>query len=142
MREATMKAKKEQVNQIKDKLSESSSSVIVEYRGLSVQKVTELRSLLREENVEFKVYKNTMVSRAADAAGLNDLNEYLTGPNAIAFSDDAVAPSRILAKFAKKNRKLIRKQNTFIFHITTSKNFHTVKTVFYPPIATKFCPIT
>ncbi|MDI9519369.1 MAG: 50S ribosomal protein L10 [Bacillota bacterium] len=109
MREATMKAKKEQVNQIKDKLSESSSSVIVEYRGLSVQKVTELRSLLREENVEFKVYKNTMVSRAADAAGLNDLNEYLTGPNAIAFSDDAVAPSRILAKFAKKNRKLILK---------------------------------
>ena len=109
MREATMKAKKDQVNQIKDKLSESSSSVIVEYRGLSVQKVTELRSLLREENVEFKVYKNTMVSRAADAAGLNDLNEYLTGPNAIAFSDDAVAPSRILAKFAKKNRKLILK---------------------------------
>lgn len=109
MKEATLKAKEELVSNIQEKLNNSSSSVIVEYRGLSVQKVTELRRLLREENIEFKVYKNTMVTRAAEAAGLNDLNEYLTGPNAIAFSDDAVAPSRILAKFAKKNKQLVLK---------------------------------
>ncbi len=109
MKDVTLKAKEELVSHIQDKLKDSSSSVVVEYRGLSVQKVTELRRLLREENIEFKVYKNTMVTRAAEKAGLNDLNEYLTGPNAIAFSDDAVAPSRILAKFAKKNDKLVLK---------------------------------
>lgn len=109
MKDVTLKAKEELVSHIQDKLKDSSSSVVVEYRGLSVQKVTELRRLLREENIEFKVYKNTMVTRAAEKARLNDLNEYLTGPNAIAFSDDAVAPSRILAKFAKKNDKLVLK---------------------------------
>ena len=109
MREATMNAKKEVISEIQTKMNDSSSSVVVEYRGLSVQKVTELRRLLREENVEFKVYKNSMLSRAAEAAGYKDLDEYLTGPNAIAFSKDAVAPSRILAKFAKKNDKLVIK---------------------------------
>ena len=50
-----------------------------------------------------------MSQRAAEAAGFNALTEQLTGPNAIAFSDDAVAPSRVLAKFAKKHDKLVLK---------------------------------
>ena len=94
MRDTVLDAKKALVTEIKDKFTKSASSVVVEYRGLSVAEVTELRRQLRAENVEFKVYKNSLTSRAAEAAGFNELSEQLTGPNAIAFSDDAVAPSR------------------------------------------------
>lgn len=109
MKQAVLDAKIEQVNLIKDKLVSSQSSVVVEYRGLSVAEVTELRTLLRAEGIEFKVYKNSLMTRAAEAAGFSELNSQLTGPNAIAFGDDAVAPSRILAKFAKKHDKLVLK---------------------------------
>ncbi len=109
MREAVLDAKKSLVSEIQNKFTGSASSVVVEYRGLSVAEVTELRCQLREENIEFKVYKNSMSSRAAEAAGFTELAEQLTGPNAIAFSDDAVAPSRVLAKFAKKHEALVLK---------------------------------
>lgn len=109
MKEAVLEAKKVVVSEIQEKLSNSASSGVVEYRGLSVAEVTELRRLLGAENIEFKVYKNTMLTRAAEAAGLEGLSEHLTGPNAIAFSNDAVAPSRILAKYAKKHEALVLK---------------------------------
>lgn len=101
--------KKAVVSEIQGKISASSSAVVVEYRGLSVTEITNLRRQLRAEGIEFKVYKNTMLRRAVEAEGHNDLLEALVGPNAIAFSDDAVAPSRVLAGFAKKHKKLILK---------------------------------
>ena len=91
------------VNEVREKIEASASSVVVEYRGLSVKEVTELRRLLLKEDVEFKVYKNSMVERAANDLGYSDLVESLKGPNAFAFSKDAVAPARVLAKFAKKH---------------------------------------
>ena len=109
MKQATLDAKINVVNEIQEKLQNSGSSVVVEYRGLSVAEVSELRNLLRAEGVELKVYKNSMVTRATEAAGFAEINETLTGPNAIAFGEDAVAPSRILAKFAKKHEALVLK---------------------------------
>lgn len=109
MREQVLNAKENLVSEIKDKFTNAQSAVIVEYRGLSVAEITELRSQLFQEGVDFKVYKNTMTRRAVEGT-YDDLLESLTGPNAIAFSDDAVAPSRVLAKFAKKNKKLVIKQ--------------------------------
>ncbi|OES45964.1 MULTISPECIES: 50S ribosomal protein L10 [Domibacillus] len=95
------------VGEIADKLKNSPSTVIVDYRGLSVAQVTELRKQLREAGVEFKVYKNTMTRRAAEQAGIEGLQEFLTGPNAIAFgAEDVVAPAKILNEFAKKNDAL------------------------------------
>ncbi|MCP3764431.1 50S ribosomal protein L10 [Domibacillus sp. A3M-37] len=95
------------VGEIADKLKNSPSTVIVDYRGLSVAQVTELRKQLREAGVEFKVYKNTMTRRAAEQAGIEGLQEFLTGPNAIAFgAEDVVAPAKILNEFAKKNEAL------------------------------------
>jgi large subunit ribosomal protein L10 len=95
------------VGEIADKLKNSPSTVIVDYRGLSVAQVTELRKQLREAGVEFKVYKNTMTRRAAEQAGIEGLEEFLTGPNAIAFgAEDVVAPAKILNEFAKKNEAL------------------------------------
>ena len=101
--------KEQVVAEIGEKFAKSSSSVVVEYRGLSVAEVTELRRSLRAEGVEYKVYKNTLSSRAAEANGFAELTDTLVGPNAIAFGEDAVAPARVLAKFAKTHNKLVIK---------------------------------
>ncbi len=109
MNQRILDEKKVLVETIADKFKNASSSVLVEYRGLSVAEVTELRRALRKENVEFKVYKNSMVERAAQSLGYEELQKDLVGPNAIAFSTDATAPCRILAKFSKDHPKLILK---------------------------------
>lgn len=102
-----IETKKVQVQEIADKFSAAGSVVVVDYRGLTVAQVTELRKQLREAGVEFKVYKNTLTRRAAEAAGLEGINEFLTGPNAIAFSnEDVIAPAKIINEFAKKNEAL------------------------------------
>lgn len=99
--------KKQLVEEIADKFRASQTSVVVDYRGLDVAKVTELRKQLRDAGIEFKVYKNTMTRRAVEAAELSELNETLVGPTAIAFSnDDIVAPARIINDFAKTNEAL------------------------------------
>nr|WGD87484.1 50S ribosomal protein L10 [Bacillus subtilis] len=102
-----IETKKVVVEEIASKLKESKSTIIVDYRGLNVSEVTELRKQLREANVEFKVYKNTMTRRAVEQAELNGLNDFLTGPNAIAFStEDVVAPAKVLNDFAKNHEAL------------------------------------
>ncbi len=102
-----LEAKQAIVGEIADKLKASASVVVVDYRGLTVGQVTELRKQLRDAGIDFKVYKNSMSRRATEEAGLEGLNEYLTGPNAIAFSnEDVVAPAKILNDFAKANDKL------------------------------------
>ncbi len=107
MRNAIIEQKKQIVTEIADKLKASKSTVVVDYRGLNVAEVTELRKQLREAGIDFKVYKNSMARRAAEAAELAGLNEALTGPNAIAFSnEDVVAPAKIINDFAKKHEAL------------------------------------
>ena len=109
MNQTILQTKQALVKEIKDKLEASSSSVVVEYRGLSVREITELRRELLKEDIDFVVYKNSMVERAAQDAGYAELLSSLSGPNAFAFSKDAVAPSRILAKFARKHEHLVLK---------------------------------
>lgn len=99
--------KSQQVAEVTEKLKVSSCTIVTDYRGLNVAQVTELRKQLREAGVEFQVIKNTLVRRATAGAELSELDEYLTGPTAIAFSkDDVVTPAKILTDFAKKNDKL------------------------------------
>lgn len=102
-----IEAKQQAVTEIADKLRESATTVVADYRGLNVTQVTELRKQLREAGVEFQVLKNSLVRRATAAAELTELDEVLTGPTAIAFSrEDAVAPAKIINDFAKKNEAL------------------------------------
>jgi len=89
------------------KFKEATSLVVVDYRGLSVDQVTELRRNLRAEGVEFKVLKNNISRRAICEAGYEGLANEFVGPTAIAYSnDDVVAPARILHTFAKENEAL------------------------------------
>ncbi|RHW36234.1 50S ribosomal protein L10 [Lysinibacillus yapensis] len=102
-----IETKKVQVQEIADKFQAAASVVVVDYRGLTVAQVTELRKQLREAGVEFKVYKNTLTRRATEIVGVDAINEFLTGPNAVAFSnEDVVAPAKIINEFAKKNEAL------------------------------------
>ena len=100
-----MKAK--QVEEIREKIEKAQSVVIFDYRGLTVQEVTNLRSDMRGANVEYVVLKNGLVERAAAALEIDaSLNEYLKGPSAFAFGyDDPVAPARLLRDLVKKAKK-------------------------------------
>ncbi|MHB0798628.1 50S ribosomal protein L10 [Bacillus thuringiensis] len=102
-----IETKQQVVTGIADKLRASKSTIVVDYRGLTVSEATELRKQLREAGVEFKVYKNSLTRRAAESAEMAELNEFLTGPNAIAFSnEDVVAPAKVLNDFATKHEAL------------------------------------
>ena len=102
-----IETKQQVVTEIADKLRASKSTIVVDYRGLTVSEATELRKQLREAGVEFKVYKNSLTRRAAESAEMAELNEFLTGPNAIAFSnEDVVAPAKVLNDFAKEHEAL------------------------------------
>ena len=109
MEKAIILEKQTVVNTIAESMEKAKSTVIVEYRGVSVAKLEELRRELRKEGVTMKVYKNTLVERASNKLGL-DLDAELVGPNAFVFSyDDAVSAPRILAKFAKTEKNLVLK---------------------------------
>ncbi|AIK39505.1 50S ribosomal protein L10 [Bacillus pseudomycoides] len=102
-----IETKQQVVTEIAEKLRESKSTIVVDYRGLTVAEATELRKNLREAGVEFKVYKNSLTRRAAESVEMAELNEFLTGPNAIAFSnEDVVAPAKVLNDFAKDHEAL------------------------------------
>jgi large subunit ribosomal protein L10 len=103
-----LEEKKQVVEQIKQTFQRSQSVAIVEYRGLTVAEVTELRAKLRAARVEMKVLKNTMVRRAADEVGLAELEPYIEGPTAWVFStEDPVSGPKVLLDFAKTHDKLV-----------------------------------
>ena len=104
---AKVELKQPIVAEISELLDGAASAVVVDYRGLTVAEDTALRKQLREAGVTYKVYKNTMIRFAAKGTAFEALEPNLEGPTAIAVSkDDATAPARILAEFAKKAPKL------------------------------------
>jgi len=95
------------VNEIKEKMQKAKSLVLVNYQGINVEQDTELRSTLRKNNVEYKVYKNTMVTRAAQELGIEGMEQYLEGPVSMAFGyDDETTAAKLIADFAKASKKL------------------------------------
>lgn len=99
---AKVEIKQPIVQEISEVIKDAASVVVVDYRGLTVAQDTELRKSLREAGVTYKVYKNTMVNFAIQGTDFESLKDVLEGPSAIAVSkDDATAPARIIAKFAK-----------------------------------------
>lgn len=99
---AKVELKQPVVDEIKSQITDASSAVLVDYRGLTVEQDTALRKELREAGVVYKVYKNTLMKRAFEGTDFAQLNVHLDGPSAIAISkDDATAPARILNKYAK-----------------------------------------
>ena len=105
---ANLEAKKLIVEEIKQKISNAKSIAFVDYRGLTVETDVKMRKELRENGAEYKVYKNTLVRKAAKEVGIEQFNdELLVGTNAIAFGyEDPVAPARILKEFMDSHPKM------------------------------------
>ena len=99
---AKVELKQPIVDEIKEMLDGAQSAVAVKYLGITVEQDTKLRKELRENGVSYKVYKNTLIKRAAAGTEFEALNPDLEGPTALAVSKtDATAPARIVAKYAK-----------------------------------------
>ena len=104
---AKVELKQPIVDEISANIKDAQSVVVVDYRGLTVEQDTQLRKSLREAGVTYKVYKNTFMTRAFKDTAFEGLTQYLEGPSAVAIStEDATAPARVLAEFAKKADKL------------------------------------
>lgn len=99
--------KKELVSELHRKFGEKKILILVDYKGLNVPRMTDLRARLRTAGIEFSVVKNTLLSRAAEGTDVELIRDFLAGPNAIAMSyDDPVKVAKELNEFAKENDKL------------------------------------
>ena len=104
---AKVELKQPIIDEIKGFLDGAVAATVVDYRGLTVAEDTALRKALREAGVQYKVFKNTLIKRAAEGTDFAQLDPVLDGPTALAVSkDDATAAARIFAKFAKTSPKL------------------------------------
>lgn len=102
MNQSVLEQKKQVVNDISEKFKNAKSVVLVEYKGLTVEKDTELRNKCRDAGVEYKVYKNTLMRFAFEELGYNEITSSLEGPNAVAISfDDEVSAAKVTNDFAK-----------------------------------------
>ncbi len=98
--------KKAYIEALNNELSTAESVVIVHYKGLNVDEMNELRSKMREAGGSFQVTKNTLTKLALKGTSYESIAEYLSGPTAIGYSADPVAPAKALINFANENEKL------------------------------------
>ncbi len=127
---AKVELKQPIVDEISAGIKDAQSVVLVDYRGLTVEQDTQLRRNLREAGVTYKVYKNTLMQRAFKGTVFEDLTPYLEGPSAMAFStEDATAPARILAQFAKNADKLEIKCGVVEGNVYDAKGIATIASI-------------
>jgi len=104
---AALEEKKQLVEELKTKINDAASVILVDYKGLTVAQDTELRKALREANVEYRVLKNRLMQKAFNELGYSDYDEALNGPTAVAFANgDPVAPAKILLESVDKYKKM------------------------------------
>ena len=103
--ERILEQKKAVVEEIKNKLDNSKTFLLIDYRGLTVSEITELRRSLREMGSDIKVYKNTLMNLALKDKNIK-LDDFMEGPNAYLFSSDIIEPIKVVSKFAKEHPAL------------------------------------
>lgn len=102
-----LEKKKSIVEDLHERFSRSKVVIVTDYKGLDVTTINDLRRKLREAGVEYRVVKNSLLTRAAEDTGVATIADHFKGPSAIALSfDDPVAPAKVLTAFAKENEKL------------------------------------
>ena len=103
---STKAFKEDKVSQIKEKIDKAQVAIVTEYKGYSVEEITNLRRALQKEGGDYMVTKNTLAKLAIKGTPYEVLAETLKGPIAIAFGfDDQVAPAKALSKFIKDTKK-------------------------------------
>lgn len=103
--EKSLSLKKEVVKEISKNLKDSKTFLILNYQGLKVEEVSELRRELREINASYKIYKNTLMALALKENKIG-LEDYMEGPNAYLFSSDIIEPIKVVSEFIKKHPAL------------------------------------
>lgn len=99
--------KKKVVEHLNERLSRSCIVIVTDYKGLDVSTINDLRRKLREENIEYQVVKNSLLTRAAAETDVDLIKDHFKGPSAVALSyEDPVAPAKILSEFAKAHDAL------------------------------------
>ena len=99
--------KEEKVAQLKERFQSSRGLILVDFQGIDVADVTDLRSRIREVGGAMEVVKNTLASRAAEPLGCEELLGFFKGPTAVVSTEgDAVALAKVLSEFAKENDNL------------------------------------
>ncbi len=107
MSEASIAKKAEAVKNVNAMLTEAQTAIVVDYRGLTVAEVTDLRKQLRDADVKMMVIKNKILQRAVEGTDYEALNDVFVGPTAIVFSnEDPIAPAKIIKKFADDHEAL------------------------------------
>jgi len=124
--------KEEKVRQLAEKVSSTTATLLTDYQGLDVESITELRRTFRDADIEFRVVKNSLARLAADTAGVPELKPFIDGPTAYVFSDDPVAPARIVAEFAKKHPFLRLKGGVVEMSVLTAEQAGELATL--PPL--------
>ena len=109
MNQKVLEAKQTQVAEIAEIIKNSKSFVVAEYRGLTVAEISDFRRNLAKANAKCSVFKNSMVDRAAHEVGIEGFEATLAGPNAFIYADDPIVGPKEIAKFAKKNPKVVIK---------------------------------
>ena len=109
MNQSILESKKAIVDEVCELVNNSGSVVIAEYRGLKVSEIADFKRELLKTNAKMSVYKNSLVERAAEKLGHSELNQYLTGPNALITCPDAISAAKVSAKFAKAHDNLVIK---------------------------------
>ena len=127
---AKIEIKQPIVEEISAGIKDAQSVVLVDYRGLTVEEDTELRKQLRAAGVTYKVYKNTMMNFAFKGTDFEGLAPYLNGPSAMAYStEDATAPARVLAEFAKKAKALEIKAGVVEGNVYDAKGMEAISSI-------------
>ncbi len=111
---ANFEAKKQVVEDIKQKIQDSKSVVFVKFSGLSVSEDTELRREFRKNNVEYKVLKNTLIKRAFNDLGVTDFDDDLNGPTSVAFGADETGASKVIIDAVKKYENKVSVKSAYV----------------------------
>ena len=129
MANANILAKKQEViDEIKSRITESHGVVLFDYRGITDAEAKELRRSLRNSGCDYKVYKNTLMARAMNDLNI-DLADNLTGPSALAYSEDQIAPIKVLTDFAKKHPAVILKVGIVDNEVTDKSKLASLATI-------------
>jgi large subunit ribosomal protein L10 len=116
-----LEGKKEVVAEVSERLKKAQTVVLAEYRGISVEDITVLRSRARASGVYLRVMKNTLARRAVQGTPFEKLSDQMVGPLAYGISDDPVAAAKVLHTYAKGNEKLVIKGGMMPNYLMTAK---------------------
>lgn len=117
------------VAELKEKIAASEVAIMTRYVGINVAQVTNLRKRLREAEVDYKVYKNTLATRALNELGLGEAAQFMEGPTAWAFSKDPVTPAKILREFAATSKFVAMEGGVLAGRVVTKEQLDSLATL-------------